>query len=255
MNIIILVLVLSRLAKNEIWSYLRRRNWSWSAWLVPQTDQSPILTFLAFVNKREGARKRGGSSIRFKKKNRIFFLSNSFNIAKGGFFAYCREKRNNWKLTNNKVGICKTFVLWGVCARVAHKEMTRWRSRAAKKEGKEKKKSKPRRALKSESAGSVLNISGGAEGRSLPPSVSRSVCRPSTCWCFVATFYPRWNILTWFYRNSCCLEIYACATTQVQTPATTTNTTFPHIQHKPRLPHPTLQAVMPYLHINFSVKP
>lgn len=125
------------------------------------------------------------------------------------------------------------------------------------KEGREgeKKKSKPRRALKSESAGSVLNISGGAEGRSLPPSVSRSVCRPSTCWCFVATFYPRWNILTWFYRNSCCLEIYACATTQVQTPATTTNTTFPHIQHKPRLPHPTLQAVMPYLHINFSVKP
>lgn len=39
--------------------------------------------------------------------------------------------------------------------------------------------------------GSVLNISGGAEGRSLPPSVSRSVCRPSTRWCFVATFYPR----------------------------------------------------------------
>lgn len=142
-----------------------------------------------------------------------------------------------------------------LCARGSQRNDALKESSGKEGMGRRKKKNKPRRALKSESAGSVLNISGGAEGRSLPPSVSRSVCRPSTCWCFVATFYPRWNILTWFYRNSCCLEIYACATTQVQTPATTTNTTFPHIQHKPRLPHPTLQAVMPYLHINFSVKP
>lgn len=38
---------------------------------------------------------------------------------------------------------------------------------------------------------------------------------------FLVMFYHRWT----HWQNPCCLEIYACATTQVQTPATTTTTT------------------------------